>query len=124
MSMIEATKVCFAKYTQFNGRARRPELWWFILFHYLVVFGPFIIGGLIFGAGSETYLVTLFVSTGFLLVTALPWYAVLVRRLHDTNRSGWSLFVMLIPLLGVFILIAWLASVGDEGENRFGPVPQ
>jgi uncharacterized membrane protein YhaH (DUF805 family) len=50
-------------------------------------------------------------------------FAVLVRRLHDTGRSGWSLLITLIPLLGLLALFSWLASPGDAGDNAFGPPP-
>ncbi len=65
------------------------------------------------------------VLTGvYLLATALPSLAGLVRRLHDTNHRGWVFFLVMIPLVGEFVLLRYLAKDGDPGPNRFGPNPK
>jgi len=56
----------------------------------------------------------------FALVNLLPSLVVGIRRLHDTDRSGWWLFIILIPLVGIILLIVWLATKGTPGANRFG----
>ena len=53
----------------------------------------------------------------------LPGLGVAIRRLHDTDRSGWWLLVGLIPLIGWIVLVFWYASEGTRGENRFGTSP-
>jgi uncharacterized membrane protein YhaH (DUF805 family) len=58
------------------------------------------------------------------LVTLLPGLAVSVRRLHDTDRSGWWLFIMMIPIAGLVVLIVWFIQDGTPGYNRFGPNPK
>jgi uncharacterized membrane protein YhaH (DUF805 family) len=63
------------------------------------------------------------VTTLFLLVTLLPNVAVGVRRLHDTDRTGWWLLLVFIPLIGAIILIVWFCTMGTRGYNRFGPDP-
>jgi len=75
MPIVDAVKACFAKYTDFNGRATRSEYWWFCL---AVLLGS---------AVTLTIAGRLYVL--FSLVTLLPMIAVGARRLHDTNRSGW-----------------------------------
>ena len=60
----------------------------------------------------------------YVLATAVPSVAGLVRRLHDTNRSGWAFFLGMIPLVGQFVLLRYLAQDGDPGPNRFGPNPK
>lgn len=62
-------------------------------------------------------------STVYALAVLLPTLAVTVRRLHDTNRSGWWIFISLIPLIGAIWLIVLLAKKGSEGKNKFGAVP-
>ena len=57
------------------------------------------------------------------LAVLLPGLGVGVRRLHDTDRSGWWLLISLVPLVGFILLIIWLARPGDAGPNRFGPDP-
>jgi uncharacterized membrane protein YhaH (DUF805 family) len=53
----------------------------------------------------------------------LPTLAVTVRRLHDTNHSGWMIFITLIPLIGAIIFIVFLCQRGTAGPNRFGQDP-
>ncbi len=59
----------------------------------------------------------------FGLAILLPAIAVTVRRLHDTDRSGWWIFLGLIPIIGSLVLLFWYVSRGTEGDNRFGPDP-
>jgi uncharacterized membrane protein YhaH (DUF805 family) len=120
MNMIEAVKACFSKYVTFSGRARRAEYWWFVLF---TVLGSFVFGfvdGLMFGTSMET---TGLFGAVFSLGTLLPSISVGVRRLHDLDRSGWWLLLMLLPIIGWIVLIVWNATKGTQGDNRFGPDP-
>jgi uncharacterized membrane protein YhaH (DUF805 family) len=70
------------------------------------------------------------INTYFLLITAymlfvfLPGLSVQVRRLHDTGRSGWYLFVVLIPIIGAFIWLYFLIQDSMPGENQYGPNPK
>lgn len=57
------------------------------------------------------------------LVIFLPTLAAGVRRLHDTDRSGWWLLLMFLPVIGAIVLIVFLAQKGTAGTNRFGPDP-
>ena len=59
----------------------------------------------------------------YLLANFLPSLAVTVRRLHDTNRSGWWVLITLIPYIGGIILLILLCLKGTEGDNRFGEDP-
>ena len=82
------------KYAVFSGRARRAECWYFYLFDFLIsIVLALISEGILFGIYS--------------LGTFIPGLAVSVRRLHDTNRSGWWLLIGLIPLIGGIILICF-----------------
>ena len=109
MNFMDAVKVCFAKYADFNGRAKRPEFWWFVLFC--------IIASLLLEiAGS-------YVSWAFSLATLVPSLAVGARRLHDTNKSGWLQLLGLIPILGWIYLIYVCAQPGDAGDNPYGAPP-
>lgn len=114
---MDCVKTCFNKYAHFRGRARRPELWYFVLFNFLVSIGLNIVDGMIFGFGSD---VSLFGGL-YSLAVLVPSLAVGARRLHDIGRSGWWLLVALIPLIGWIILIIWYASRGDDQDNEYGP---
>ena len=124
MNFTEAVKTCFSKYATFSGRAARPEYWWWILFTFIVYTATFAIdanfiapmlGLSAFGEDGSQPLSTL-VS----LILLLPGIAVGVRRLHDIDRSGWWMLIVLIPVIGVLVLIYWAVQRGTDGENRFG----
>ena len=56
------------------------------------------------------------------LVLVVPQISAVVRRLHDTDRSGWWYWIALVPLVGI-ILLVWTCMRGTAGENRFGTDP-
>ncbi len=60
----------------------------------------------------------------YLLLVAFPGFAVTVRRLHDTDRSGWWILISCIPVIGPFILLYFSFCAGTTGENRFGEDPK
>jgi uncharacterized membrane protein YhaH (DUF805 family) len=109
MTFAESIQLCFSKYADFNGRAKRPEYWWFVLFVFLV--------SLALGMVSDM------VSGIFGLATLVPSLAAAARRLHDTNRSGWWQLIWLIPIIGWVILIVFLAQEGESTDNQYGAVP-
>lgn len=106
----------FKKYAEFSGRSRRSEYWYFVLFNFIAAILLFALSTAIPG------LIVLYFI--YALGTLIPSLAVLVRRLHDTNRSGWSILYSLIPFVGGIILIVFLASAGDEGNNYYGHDPK
>jgi uncharacterized membrane protein YhaH (DUF805 family) len=109
------------KYAVFSGRARRREFWMFEWINSLIAFALFVIAVLLGKAGFG-YLLGLPVV--YILATAIPSFAKLVRRLHDTNHSGWWFLVGVIPLVGSLVLLALTVRDSDPGENRFGPNPK
>lgn len=109
MNFSDAIKVCFQKYLDFSGRAKRPEFWWFALFCVVVSLG--------LGIASSA------LSTLFSLATLLPSLAVGARRLHDNNRSGWLQLLWIIPVIGWIIMIVLLAQEGSSEDNQYGAVP-
>lgn len=127
MTFTEAVVTCFRKYVDFSGRARRSEFWWWALFVFLVDLIVNAIGGfqpilIILGRGPSGESTVWSVIAGIVsLVLLLPGLAVFVRRLHDTDRSGWWWLIGLIPLVGAIILIVFLAQEGQPAANRYGP---
>jgi len=111
--MINAFKlVVFDRFAQFTGRAGRAEYWWFFLANFLLS-----IGLTILGQAADVFSILNFLVGIALLIPSL---AVAVRRLHDTSRSGWWILIALIPLIGVIVLIVFLASEGTPGSNEYG----
>ena len=116
MTFSEAVKSGFDNYATFSGRASRPAYWWWFLFQVIVVG---IVAGIIDGI-----LGTWGVVTGLAgLALLLPTLAVSVRRLHDTNRTGWWILIGLIPLIGFIVLLIFYLQEGDAGDNEYGPPP-
>ncbi len=59
-----------------------------------------------------------------MLIVLIPGIAVSVRRLHDTDRSGWWLLICLIPLIGSIVLLVFLVKDSKPGENQYGAKPK
>ncbi|MFJ6571662.1 DUF805 domain-containing protein [Streptomyces sp. NPDC091292] len=103
------------KYAVFSGRARRQEYWMFVLFNVLAVIVFSIIDAVI---GMNLFVII------YWLGVLIPSLAVAVRRLHDTDKSGWFLLIGLIPLVGGIILLVFMATEGKPNENQYGPNPK
>ncbi len=99
-----AIRVCLAKYAEFNGRATRPEFWWFALFITL-------------GASALAYISEALGSV-FLIATLLPLLAAGARRLHDTGRSGWWQLFLLVPIAGIVIVGSLWALPPADGSSE------
>jgi uncharacterized membrane protein YhaH (DUF805 family) len=110
------------KYAVVEGRARRKEYWFFTLFYCLGLIVLMIVDG-ITGTLSEQAGIGL-LSGVFVLATLVPYIAVTVRRLHDTDRSGWWILLSLIPLIGGLVLLVFMLVDSQPGANRFGPNPK
>ena len=104
------------KYAVFTGRARRKEYWMFVLFYLLIYIGLFVIEMLV---GSPGILVLIF-ALGLLV----PSLAVTIRRLHDTNRSGWWFLIAFVPLVGGIVLLVFMCLEGTSGSNQYGADPK
>ena len=102
-------------YTNFSGRARRKEYWYFVLVQMGLVIIAMILDAIIFN--SETGLFYIVVALGLFL----PGLAVTIRRLHDTSRSGWWFLISILPLIGSIILLVFLASDTKFETNQWGP---
>lgn len=109
MTFQESIKACFNKYADFNGRATRSEFWWFFLFVFLVAMAASIISPML--------------SMLFSLAVLLPSVTVGARRLHDTGRSGWWQLIGLIPLIGLIVLVVFMAQEGRAEASAPGPQP-
>ena len=110
------------KYSVFSGRARRKEYWIFLLFNIAISIVLAIIDGAT-GTFSEEMGLGLLGGV-YALGVLLPSIAVSVRRLHDTDRSGWWLLIAVIPVLGAIVLLVFMALVSNPGENQYGANPK
>ena len=129
MGLKEAVVSVFSKYATFSGRATRSEYWFFYLFNLLAVFIFMIIGvmlGAMFGGGEGAaggaiggYILYIL----YALAAFIPSLAVTVRRLHDTNRSGWNILWCLLPVVGPIVLLVFMVS-DSTPDNQYGPNPK
>ena len=110
------------KYATFHGRARRMEYWLFVLL-YAVVTIIATVADVSFGLTLDGEPEAGLLSTAWYLAMLLPSLAVSVRRLHDTDRSGWWILLMFVPIVGFIVLIVFFCLRGDAGRNRFGSDP-
>lgn len=115
-------KVVRDNYANFEGRARREEYWMFTLFNIIFIIAIMLISGLLAGAFDAPAFMGLYII--YALGVLIPGIAVAVRRLHDTNKSGWFYLVALIPFIGSIWLIVLLVTEGDSGPNQYGPDPK
>ena len=109
------------KYTVFEGRARRKEYWIFALISALILIFLSLIDEL---TGWKVWEDEGVLSLVYSIAVFVPTLAVVIRRLHDTDRSGWWILIALIPLVGAIVLLVFLILKGNEGDNRFGPDPK
>jgi uncharacterized membrane protein YhaH (DUF805 family) len=103
-------------YAGFSGRARRTEYWMFFLINFIIV--------VVLDVISMAIKLSTILGGVYGLLVLIPALAVGVRRLHDTGRSGWWLLISLIPVVGTIILIVFLATDGQPGDNQYGSNPK
>lgn len=112
------------KYAVFSGRATRSEFWFFVLFNIIISFVLGFIDGMIGGAMGKADTESIgILGSIYSLAVLIPSLAVTVRRLHDTNRSGWWILIGLIPLIGAIVLIIF-AAMDSTADNKYGPNPK
>lgn len=122
----DAIRICLKeKYASFEGRATRPEYWYFVLFYAIIMFAAAIVGGILgalFSGGDGEVAIGLalvlygLVTLGFVC----PGISVLVRRLHDTGRSGWYYWLGLIPWIGSIIIFVFCCLDSQKWDNEYG----
>lgn len=118
----DAIKLGFSRWKDWKGRSSRAEYWWLFLFIFLVNFAFVMVlatldpTGVVYTAGLVVALVLNIVSYVVMLATS-------VRRLHDTDRTGWWVLLAAVPIVGVIVLLVFYAQKGDALPNRFGLPP-
>lgn len=112
---------CIRNYVNFEGRAARPEYWYFTLVASLIFVAVSVVDGMMgtFASRAGVGVLGLLVVLGL----ALPGLAAGARRLHDTGLSGWWQLLNLIPWIGWIVTVVLLARPGMKDGNRFGDPP-
>ena len=130
MNFTDAVKAYFLKWNDFRSRSSRSEYWWATLFVSLASFPVgfiigFIIGFLSLGAGfsettTEIMLTIVMLPVQIFIIIAST--CLVIRRLHDVDKSGWW-YLIIFTIIGMIPLLIWYCSRGTDGDNRFGKDP-
>ena len=120
MSFMDAIKSGFSNYITIDGRAARSEYWFWVLF---LIIGSIAAGIIDSVGGLGNFGSTGVVGALFSLGTLLPSITVGIRRLHDLNRTGLWILLVLVPVIGGIILLIFFVMRGTEGGNDYGPDP-
>lgn len=119
-------KAIVDNYVNFSGRASRSEYWYFVLLNFIISMVFNIITFVLASNGvSDGLTVVQVLSWLVSLALFLPGLGVSVRRLHDIGKSGWWLFIILIPCcIGLIWLVILMCKGSEMNENEYGPVPE
>jgi uncharacterized membrane protein YhaH (DUF805 family) len=109
-------------YFNFNGRARRKEYWFFMLFNVIFAIVAAVIDNVLGIASAELGYGPIYGL--YALATFIPGIAVSIRRLHDIGKSGWYFLLGIIPCVGGIILLVFALTPGDPYDNEYGPDPK
>ncbi|NEA32895.1 DUF805 domain-containing protein [Streptomyces sp. SID13031] len=109
------------QYATFSGRARRKEFWMFVLFSWIISIIVNILDRII---GTDSGNGGGLLGSIFSLAILIPSLAVAARRLHDTGRSAYWLFLILAIVVGWIVLLVFYVQEGNPGDNEYGPDPK
>lgn len=124
------------RYADFQGRSRRLEYWMFVLFTTILYVAFFAVAAMLGAFGdmagvtgadptvSTSFVLAMGLSLLLIAVLLIPSLAVIVRRFHDQNLTGWFALLSLIPYLGGLIIFVFMLLPGTRGPNKFGPDPK
>lgn len=131
MDFVPAIKSGFKNSFKYEGRASRSEFWWFYLFSILALIGLFVLGAIVIGVTSNGssqggssvaggIFGMLFIL--YFIATFFPTLSLIVRRLHDSDKSGWFILLAFVPFGGIVLLVFYCLA-GTIGPNRYGEDP-
>ena len=127
MGFGEAIKSFWSNYSTFKGRSRRSEYWWIQLFLVLTNLVVAAIDLALMNGDVDRFIANGgggIVGLVWILVTIVPALAVLVRRLHDTGKSGWWVLIGFVPFVGTIVLFVFSVLDSDAGDNKYGASPK
>lgn len=119
--MVEAYKKFWRNYTNFSGRSTVSDYWFVFLANVIIGFVIGFIDGLM---GESAIQISNVVVIIYTIATLIPSLALSIRRLHDTNKSGWFLLLGLIPIVGQIILLVFYLSGSVNEGNKYGKIAE
>ncbi|MDA8579749.1 DUF805 domain-containing protein [Pontimonas sp.] len=126
MGFAQAVKSFWSHYATFKGRARRSEYWFIQLFLVATNLAAAVIDFVLMNGDIERFIANGgggIVGLVWILATIVPALAVLVRRLHDTGKTGWWVLLGFVPLAGGIVLLVFTVQQSETADNAYGPVP-
>lgn len=127
MSFGDAVKSFWSNYATFRGRSRRSEYWYVQLFLVVTNLLAAVIDLVLLDGDVERFMAQGgggIVGLVWIFATIVPALALLVRRLHDTGKTGWWALMILLPFAGAIVLLIFVVTDSDAGENQYGPSPK
>ncbi len=119
--MIDIWKtVVMQRFAKFDGRAGRSEFWWYYLANIVINLVLTILMVIGFNLAGALGVLVLLVLIAFWVVIIVPTVALAIRRLHDTDKSGWWLLIGFVPIVGTIVLLVFYIMEGTSGPNNFG----
>ena len=112
MNFVESIQTCYKKFFDFSGRASKSEYWWFQLYNAIIYVLTFVF------QGDLTLVFSILI-----IANMIPIWAAAVRRVHDSDKSGWMVLISVIPVIGLYVIVL-LIQDGSKGKNRFGAKPK
>jgi uncharacterized membrane protein YhaH (DUF805 family) len=124
MQLVESWKlVVLERYAKFDGRAGRAEFWWFVLANVLLSIALWIAAVILAAIADALGLIALLALIAYSIGLIVPGIALAIRRLHDTDKSGWWLLISFIPFGGIVLLVFYIQE-GTSGPNQYGAGPE
>jgi len=109
--------------TDFSGRSRRKEYWYFHLVNAVVMLflGLFAVA---FSDQNKPAMIPFGLMFTYAFVVFVPSIAVTIRRLHDIGKSGWWYCIAFVPFIGGLILLVLTLLDSEPDRNEYGPNPK
>lgn len=132
-SFSSSYKAFFKNYAVFTGRSSRSEYWFVVLANFLIILTGYIlvIPAMINSVFSDSAafmtvitIISIIAMAIYELICFIPNLSLGIRRLHDIGKSGWSLLVGLIPIVGAVILFVYSLTDSEPIENKYGQNPK
>ena len=127
MGLSDALSSFWSNYRNFKGRARRSEYWFIQLFLVVTNLVAAVVDLALMNGDVDRFIANGgggIVGLIWIFATIVPAVAVLVRRLHDTGRSGWWALIGFVPLAGTIALLVFTVADSQAEQNSYGPSPK
>jgi len=121
--MVVAYKEFWARWKDFDGRSGLEKFWLVFLINIIITSALMFITTVFSALNSTLGLIAWILYLVYVLVSFIPDLALGVRRLHDSDKTGWMLLIGLVPFVGPLVVLVLMVLSGTVGPNKYGPQP-